>query len=174
MLNDGNLQGDEAMIRYADATEQLKTDMYRLYDHDLLKNIEMRSGHRMHHSEFIHKILNLNPTIWVEQQINFENDFGFYTDVDGKKMFLSQLTKGWMPEFSYIVLDRAELPDSQVSGWRRCIVMLLAKGAISWKQVMKTFGDCEGVNAYRWLQVTRMFRQEDCCQKVTKNLSSAT
>jgi hypothetical protein len=135
-----------------------------------LADIEKRSGQRMHHSEFVQQVLQLNPTVWIEQSINYPADCGFYTEVNGKKVFLSQFTRGWMPEFSYIILDRQELPDSQMMGWRAAIVNLLKKGGISWAQAERTFGDSEGVNSDRWSQAVRPYRQEDCCGRVAAYL----
>jgi hypothetical protein len=172
MLDDGNLRGKEAMERYTEKTLQLLTDCYHLYDHDLLKDIEMRQGQRMHHSEFVLKVTALNPTIWTEPSINFPSDSGFYTDVSGKKVFLSQFTRGFMPEFSYLILDRQELPDSQVMGWRAALVNILKRGGVSWRQVVRTFGDSEGVNSYRWQEATKIFKAENCCSKVASTLAA--
>jgi hypothetical protein len=172
MLDDGNVRGKEAYDKYVAGTAKLLFDTYTLYDHNILKNVEMRSGQRMHHSEFITKVTALNPTIWTEQQINFENDLGLYTEVDGTKVFLSQLTKGWLPEFSYIILDHQNLPDSQVMGWRAALCNILKKGGLSWRQVLRTFGDSETVNSYRWAQSTKIFRAENCCSKIASTLAA--
>jgi hypothetical protein len=169
LLNDGNLDFWESMERYTEGTERIKSREYRLYDHDILSNAKIRGGERFHHSEFIQKILDLNPTVWVESLINFPGQLGFFTDVNGKKTYLSAIGSGWLPEFSYMVNDRHELNDTEVRGWRTCLVRLLAWGAVSWEQVLDTFGDSHGFNSYRWAEATQVFRSEDCCQKVSKN-----
>ena len=169
LLNDGNLDFNDQMWRYSEGTERMKTREYRLYDHDTLSNQKMRGGERMHHSEFILKIQELNPTIWVEAQINHPGQWGLYTDVAGKKTLLCEIGSSWLPEFTYMINDRHELNETPVYGWRRSLVQLLAWGAIRWEDVLRVFGDSHGPNAYRWAEQTKVFRTEDCCRKVDRN-----
>jgi hypothetical protein len=157
------------MTRYAEGTERMKTREYRLYDHDILSNEKMPGGQGFLNSEFIRLIQEINPTIWVEALINYPGQWGFFTDVKGKKTYLSAIGSGWLPEFSYMLNDRHELNEQEVRGWRTCLVRLLAWGAIAWSDVLRVFGDSHGVNSYRWAEQTKVFRTEDCCAKVQKN-----
>ena len=76
-LGDGQLCFKEAMAK-AKEEDYKFLERYRLDDHDALKDIEARSGTRMHFAEFALKVQSIAPEIWVEQQINFPDDVGLY------------------------------------------------------------------------------------------------
>src|SRR5436853_7399374 len=105
LLGDGRLSSKESLLRYREGTERLLTDTYKLYDHDDLINLEKRRGEVMHSSELIRLVTDLNPTIWAEQQINFLDEWGFYTDINGKKTYLSAFHKDWVREFTALWMD---------------------------------------------------------------------
>lgn len=169
LLNDGRLDFRESMIRYTEGTERMKTREYRLSDHDILCNAAMRGGERMHHAEFILRVQELNPTIWVEAQINHPGQWGMYASVSGRKTLLCEIGSNWLPEFTYMLNDKHELNETPVYGWRRSLVQLLGWGAVAWTDVVRVFGDTHGPNAVRWHEATQKFRSEDCCQKVDRN-----
>lgn len=165
MLGDGrnnfqNLRNQEAEIC---VREQNRKDLqkYRWDDQQDMINLKMRRGRMMHRSELILRVKRLNPNIVVEQQINFDDCLGFYAldQVSGKKKYLSSFSKEWMPEFSYIVLDWQDIPETEVRGWRTVLVRLLKTGGLRWRQVQKEFGDPTSIiNALRWFAQTEEFR----------------
>lgn len=172
LLGDKFLRNDEALAAEVEKIEAFKRKNFTIYDEDTLKNQAMRSGEQMLAADFIYLVQEMNPTIWVEQQINFADDWGLYTEHGGKKIYLTSFRKSWLTEWSYFEMDRQQLADRRILGWRNCLVELLAKGAVEWEQVMEYFDDPYGTNAYRWQQYTAIFRNEDCCAKVEKNMEN--
>jgi hypothetical protein len=149
----------EAKLRYqAEQIEPLH-ETYRLWDHEDLKNLHKRSGIWMHSSELIYRVQKLNPRIFVEQQINYPDEWGFYGDVLGKQRYISGFNKGWLREFTAILVDQRNLQEGdELRGWRHVLLKLLSADWLTWEQVQKEFGDSEGINAYRWKMYTHQFR----------------
>lgn len=160
-VNGANLRNEDSLA-YLRAKNDKDLERFRWNDQADMTNCEKRQGRRMHRSELIRRVRSLNGSIWVEQQINFPDDLGFY-DVypphTGTPRYLSSFSKEWMPEFSYLLLDWQNIPETEVRGWRTAIVRLLKLGALSWNQVHYEFGDpTEQVNALRWYAQTADFR----------------
>lgn len=149
----------EAKIRYQEEKIEPLHDTYRLWDHADLVNLHKRSGQWMHSSELIWKVQKLNPRLFVEQQINYPDERGFYVDELGKQKYVSGFNKGWLREFSAIAVDERNLQlGDELRGWRTVLLRLLSAGIIEWNQALHAFGDSEGINAYRWNMYTQQFR----------------
>lgn len=161
---------DEALLKFKGEKIEPQLETYRLYDHRELKDFHMRSGQWIHSSEFIHRVQRLNPRLFVEQQLNFPDQWGFYVDVLGKQKYVSGFPKGWLREFTAIVVDNRNLMEGdEIRGWRHVLVRLMGLGLLSWSQVLKEFGNSEGVNADRWKKFTWPFR-EGCAARILENL----
>lgn len=149
---------EEAREQYIDNKIKPLLQLYRQSDHEWFKDFSRRKGEVMHSSDLIFAIQRLNPHIFVQQQYNFENDWGLYCSVMGRVQFLTGLPKGWLTEFSYAFVDDRDLPTEERRGWRTVLVYCLMKGAITWEQVIKTFGEpCDGFNETRWCEATAEF-----------------
>lgn len=177
VLNDSRLLGNdflpanEANARFRQEKIEPMHDRYRLGDHNDLKDLVKRAGQWMHSSELIFRVQRLNPCVYVQQQINYPDQWGFYTDVQSRLTYLSGFQKGWLREYTAILVDERNLMEGdELRGWRAVLLKLLGKGILRWEQVYKTFGDCEGVNAYRWRQHTRIFREDASNQVIHRNL----
>jgi hypothetical protein len=169
--NDAFLTHEEAAIRLRERNEQVHRG-YRLSEHDVLKDKARRGGQWIHSSEFILKVLRLNPLVWVEHQINFPDDWGFYTSVQDKKVFVCQFPKGWMREFTAIDVDDRDLGTEKIHGWRQVLVSLIGKGVLTWEQVHKAFGDAEGLNSDTWLKKTTIFRHKAGAGQIQRNITN--
>jgi hypothetical protein len=168
LLNDF-LPAKEALGRYHEEKIEPMYETYRLSDHNMLKNLYMRGGTWLHSSEFILKVQQLNPKVFVEHQINYPNEWGFYIDVLGKQKYVSGFSKGWLREFSAILVDDRNLQlGDELRGWRTVLLRLMASGVLEWKQVFRVFGDSEGINASRWRAYTQMYRENYAAQKIQK------
>jgi hypothetical protein len=149
----------ETRERYIKTKIEPILETYRLSDHDWFANFSRRRGEAMHSSDLIFRIQKLNPHIFVQQQYNYANEWGLYTSAMGRVQFLTGLTKGWLTEFSYSVVDERNLPLEERRGWRTCIIYCLMKGAITWEQVLAEFGEPQdGFNEQRWCEATVDFR----------------
>jgi hypothetical protein len=163
---------EEARERYIAEKVEPMLQMYRQSDHDWFKDFSRRRGECSHSSDFIHKLQGINPHIFVQQQYNFENDWGLYSSALGRVQFLTGLPKGWMTEFSYALVDDRDLPTEERRGWRTCLIYCLMKGAITWEQVLATFGEPQdGFNEERWMSITTDFRHGGD-EMVQRNISN--
>ena len=163
---------EEARERYI--TEQIEPTLqrYRQSDHNWFKDFSRRKGEVMHSSDLIYRLQQLNPHIFVQQQYNFENDWGLYTSALGRIQFLTGLPKGWLTELSFSIVDERDLPVEEKRGWRTVLIYCLMKGAITWEQVLAEFGEPQdGFNDYRWQEITADFRHGGD-QQVQKNIAN--
>lgn len=150
---------DAARERYIKTKIEPTLQLYRQSDHDWFKDFSRRRGECMHSSDLIFRIQKLNPHIFVQQQYNFPDDWGLYTESLGRIRFLTGLPKGWLTEFSYALVDDRDLPTEERRGWRTVLIYCLLKGAITWEQVIAEFGEPQdGLNEERWCNATAEFR----------------
>lgn len=166
------LPSGEALERYKAEKIEPALDRYRLWDHNSFRDFHRRKGQVLHSSEFILRINRLNPDIFVEQQLNFPDEWGFYLDMASGRVYLSGFPKGWMTEFSYCLVDERDLPTDEKRGWRTVLVRLMGRGALTWEQVESEFGDSEGFNSERWKIYSAPYRNADGRQIVELNLSN--
>lgn len=150
---------EEERERFIEKKIKPTLDLYRQSDHDWFKDFNRRRGIAMHSSDLIYKLQQLNPHIFVQQQINYPDDWGLYIAAIGKVQFLTGVPKGWLTEFSYALVDERDLPTEERRGWRTVLIYCLMKGAITWEQVEKEFGDPQdGFNEQRWMETTHDIR----------------
>jgi hypothetical protein len=156
------LSKEEDLLRMYEDTES-KVSKFRLPDHDDLKDEKLRSGQRLHSSDFIFKLRKLIDGL----QIREGNIPGCVALYDGRGNELKYLNAsfqlGWMPEFTFIRVDRADLMMSAASGgvqqgWRTVLLRLLNSKTLTWEQVRREFGDARGEANTRWRQETQKFR----------------
>ncbi len=164
LLGDGpngqNLRDAESEARLLELNER-DLGRYRWPDQPEMVDAERRAGQRMHHTDLLRRVTRLNPAIFAEPSLNYDDSMGFY-HVDpgsGNKRYLSCFLKGDMPEFSSIRTDWQNIPEHEVRGWRTVLVRLLSLRALTWRQVSDEFGDpVSDCNARRWYAETREFR----------------
>jgi len=177
VLHDSRLLGNdflpraEALLRYRQEKIEPMHEIYRLSDHNDLKDLVKRAGQWMHSSELIYRVQKLNPCVYVHQQVNYPDQWGFYVDVQSRLTYVSGFQKGWLREFTAILVDERNLmAGDELRGWRAVLLKLMEKGILRWEQVHRAFGDSEGVNADRWRKYTRIFREDDSQQVIYTNL----
>jgi len=164
------LPPEEALAKYQATKVEPLLDSYRLWDHNSFRDFHRRKGCVLHSSEFILRVTECNPNIFVEQQLNFQDEWGFYLDMACGPTYLSGFPKGWLTEFSYCLVDERNLPTEEKRGWRTVLIRLLGKGALTWEQVISEFGDSEGFNSERWLMYSAPYRNEDGAGAIARNL----
>lgn len=157
-LGDKRLSKEEILLQSFEQTDK-RLQQFRLDDHEELKNVEQRLGRPMSHQELIRKVTTTNPKVWAEESLADRNVMGFYTERNGEKVCLAAaFEKGWLPEFSIIFTDAADLPIKEKRGWRTVLIRLLSSGVLTWAQVLDIFGDAHGVNSKRWRYYTQRYR----------------
>ncbi len=163
----------EARERYITEKIEPTLQTYRQSDHSWFKDWSRRKGEVMHSSDLIFRLQQLNPHIFVQNQVNFPADWGLYSSALGRVQFLTGLPKGWLTEFSYAIVDDRDLPVEEKRGWRTVLVYALLKGALTWEQVLAEFGEPQdGFNEQRWAEVLADFRHGGD-QMSLRNISNA-
>jgi hypothetical protein len=171
LLGNDFLPGSEALLRYQQEKIDPLHDTYRLSDHNDLKDLIKRGGQWIHSSELIMRVQKLNACVYVHQQINYPDHWGFYVEVQSQLQYVSGFQKGWLREFTAILVDdRNLMAGDELRGWRAVLLKLLEKGILRWQQVYREFGDVDGANSHRWRQHTRIFREEASERVIYQNL----
>lgn len=65
-----------------------------------------------------------------------------------------------IPEFSHVLTDSSNLPTREVRGWRSVLISLLKQGCVSYRTVVREFGEALGYRGWRWQEQTRPWRFE--------------
>jgi hypothetical protein len=166
------LPGNIALAKYKAEKIEPQLDQYRLSDQASFKDFERRKGEVVHSSRFLHRLRQLEPRLIVQRQINFPDDWGLYIQRNGKLVFVCQVTKGWLTEFSWTTVDARNLPDVPRWGWRTVLLRLMAKGILTWDQVVREFGHSQNANSDRWWIYTEPFRNRHATGVVHRNLKA--
>lgn len=153
------LPWEEAREKYIDQKIKPMLQRYKESDHDWFRDFSRRRGECIHVSDLIFRLQKLNPHIFVQEQINFPDDWGLYSSAVGKIQFLTGLPKGWLTEFSWSLVDDRDLPLHEKRGWRTVLIYCLLKGAITWEQILSEFGEPQdGFNEARWCETVADIR----------------
>lgn len=134
----------------------------RFPDQEDFKQAERRMGKLMHSSEFIRKVLSLNRNLLYEDSISCKGEGAFYLVKAGKKTYTAANFKaGWIPEWTIIKTDTADLPTREglTYGWRTVLQRLVQQKAITLRQVRSVFGAVEqgGISGRNWHIATGKF-----------------
>lgn len=119
-----------------------KLEAYRYPDQDSFKNVEKQTGKQMWWRDLVKNVLKLNPDLFIEDSWGAPGCAGFYKMVGGeKKSTGASFRKGFIPEFTIMGADSADLVTSFTWGWRRVLIMLLKSGDLKWAQINRIWGD---------------------------------
>jgi len=131
----------EELLRLWEDTDRMISSQ-RYPDQEGFKDVKKQMGEIMHSSILIRRIQKLNANLIVEDSKSAKGNAAFYwTDGKVKKYTNASFPLGWVNEFTVIQTDAADLPVQPIYGWRAVLVRLLKFGAITWQQVLDTFGD---------------------------------
>jgi hypothetical protein len=125
--------------------EQTEKDLarQRFPDQEDFKKAERRMGKRMLHTEFIKRVLSLNKSLIYQDSKGAKGSGAFYLVQNGVLIYTGAcFRKGWLPEWTIIKTDAADLPTAEglTYGWRTVLQRLLQKKAITYRQVETVFG----------------------------------
>ena len=137
--------------QYEDTDRQLQ--QFREPDHDHLKSMVDRLGKVYMHTDFITIVQRLNNKVFPETSNADPSVVGLYYVKGRSKRFATAFDKGFVPEFTYINVDRADLmiptifeePENNIpkgfkKGWRQVLVDLMKHKLLTKKQVKEAFG----------------------------------
>jgi hypothetical protein len=162
-LGDKLLSPQEALLRAFEETDR-RLQVYRLTDHEELKDTKARFGYPLSFVELIRRVRKINPALWVEDSINMPGHCGFYRykrpkqPDDPDKEFLAAFPKEVLPEYSIVLVDKADLPIKEMRGWRTVLLRLIQQKALLLQDVLIAFGDACSISSSRWRQYTQNYR----------------
>lgn len=133
---------DELHRLWEDTDHLLESERWE--DQQDFKNAERQMGKVMHSNELVKRILKLNKNLICEDSLSMKGNASFYlVNEQGEKIYSqATFTKGWVPEFTIMYTDTADRPVYYPKyGWRCVLVRLLKRGYISYRQVLKVFGE---------------------------------
>lgn len=128
----------EAMWQDTDA----KLAAYRYPDQESFKNREKQTGKGMWSNDLVRKVLRLNRNLFVEDSVLVPGCAAFYKTVDGIKTYTgANFRKGFVPEFTIMKTDAADLPVEFLWGWRTVLMRLVKSRDLTMAQINKVWGD---------------------------------
>jgi hypothetical protein len=132
----------EELLRLWEETGK-QVEQYRYPDQDDFCNKERQMGKVLSSGELVSRILKMNKNLVVQDGNVFKQNISFYVVKDKQLQYTNAYCeRGFVPEFTIMKEDAAGLPSIYPTwGWRTVLVRLLKFGAISWQQVLDTFGD---------------------------------
>jgi hypothetical protein len=157
--------GDLLAMMYEQTDKDLARQ--RFPDQEDYKQKERRMGKRMLHTELVKRVLRLNGKLLYEDSRGVKDSGAFYlvANENGKqkKVYTGAcFRKGWLPEWTTMKTDAADLPtqDGLTYGWRTVLQRLVQKQVITYRQVAETFGEVyrNDLCGKNWANFTAAFR----------------
>ena len=143
------ISGAEALSRsYEDTDRRIAEN--RIPDQDSWKESERRIGRSMTHQALGRYVSRSNPAVVMETSLADPSCAGFYA-LDGRgKRYLVAFHKGYLPEWSIIETDKADLPVRERRGWRTVLMRLLKQRILSFRQITHIIRDHYGYSPAVW------------------------
>lgn len=151
----------EEMLKAMWQDTDAKLAPYRYPDQEQFKNAAKQTGKGIWSNQLIAQIKKLNRNLFVEDSIALPGCAAFYKTVAGEKKYTGAcFRKGFIPEFTIIKTDAADLPVEFHYGWRTVLLRLLKSGDLTIAQINKVwghvhYGDSRGKH---WAAYTAEFR----------------
>ena len=143
------IAGREALARsFEDTDRQLA--QHRLPQQDEWKECERRLGRGMTHVALFNYVRKYIHSVVMETSFNDPAVAGFYSHDTRGKRYLVAFNTGFLPEWSIITTDRADLPIKERRGWRTVLLHLLKRRAITFSQVSEIVRTHYGYTPADW------------------------
>lgn len=143
------IAGREALARsFEDTDRQLA--QHRLPQQDDWKECERRLGRGMTHAALFNYVRKYIHSVVMETSFNDPAVAGFYSHDTRGKHYLVAFNTGFLPEWSIITTDRADLPIKERRGWRTVLLHLLKRRAITFSQVSEIVRTHYGYTPADW------------------------
>jgi hypothetical protein len=158
-LGDTHLSPEEAVIREREDLIRIQSK-HRIYGQDALEDPERSAGPRLYYTEILRRIWTINPEILVRdgspgqiaiyrpkrrneydwEQFDFKQGRGWRWDHE----YVTGMAKDWLPQYSHVLIDNANLPTREIRGWRSVLIALIKAGALPYRATIREFGDPSG------------------------------
>lgn len=143
------IAGREALARsFEDTDRQLA--QHRLPQQDDWKECGRRLGRGMTHVTLFNYVRKYIHSVVMETSFNDPAVAGFYAHDTRGKRYLVAFNTGFLPEWSIITTDRADLPTKERRGWRTVLLHLLKRKAITFSQVSEIVRTHYGYTPADW------------------------
>lgn len=174
-LGDKRLNEDEAVYKLREECLN-KASANRLYKQEELENPNRAFGARIQFAEMVAKLQRLIPSMRVldgspgnvalytpRNRSEFEEaKRGWQNDRDiffMRYKYVGGFPKKELPEYSTVDVDTSLLPTKENRGWRSVLIPLIQQGLVSYRAVVKEFGDVgTDKRGWRWLEQTQKWR----------------
>jgi len=137
------LSADEAVCAKGEELERIRQPKGRKKDWDEFVDVKRRMGRVMHHSEFIQRLHQIVPTLFVAQGAQ-RNRLGLYmvrstpiSEVPEYKgperfsfscpIYIGWIEMGEMPEYEIDLVNEAQIPIGQRRGWRTVLLRMIVR-----------------------------------------------
>lgn len=132
----------EEMLKAMWQDTDAKLAPYRYPDQESFKNVEKQTGNGMWHTELVKRICKLNRYLFVEDSLLVPGSASFYTTRNNVKTYTgANFRKGFVPEFTIMKCDAADLPVDFTWGWRTVLMRLVKFGCLNMNQINRVWGD---------------------------------
>ena len=145
------MRGPKGTRRFDSTEEMLKamwqdTDAqlapYRFPDQESFKNVAKQTGKGLWSNILVKQILKAAPHLICEDCVAIPGCAGFYKVVDGEKKFTNaSFRRGFVPEFTIIKTDAADLPVEFTYGWRTVLLRLVKSRDLTMNQINRIWGE---------------------------------
>jgi hypothetical protein len=151
----------EEMLKAMWQDTDSKLAAYRYPDQESFKNAEKQTGKGMWSNTLIQAVLHMNKDLFVEDSVALPGCAAFYQTINGQKTYTGAcFRKGYIPEFTIIKTDAADLPVEFNYGWRTVLMRLVKFKALTYSQINKVWGEVHFNDARgkHWAQNIKEFR----------------
>jgi hypothetical protein len=174
-LGDKRLDPKESVAR---EREELlnKAAAARVWGQDELEQAERSLGPRMSTGDLISRIRKLNHTLKFldgikghvavyrpirpeERDIESEDHQVHADEFFNDHKYVSGFPLGELPEWGHVMLDTSNLPTREVRGWRTVLIGLIKNRAVSYRQVVKEFGEPTDKRSRLWHEQLAPYKQ---------------
>lgn len=156
-LGDKYLSPQEAAIREREELEKLTYQKYVTSEQALMEDADRSSGPRLYYTEILRRLSKINPSLLIKEGRAYnvaiyrpkrydEYDYEQFdptapTDWRWDHEYVSGMEQGWIPEWGHLLLDNAHVATNEIRGWRSVLIALVKSRAVSYRDVIKEFGD---------------------------------
>ena len=184
-LGDKHLNPEEAVIREREDLLRIESKK-KIWGQAELENTDRSAGPRLYYTEILRRLWLINPQLKVKEGVEgsvalyrtlepweYDPELPLYssegsrrTDVEKTDWFnhhkyVGGMEKGWLPEYSHVLLDTSHLATREIRGWRSVLLSLIKGKAISVEGAIEQFGDPSlDQRSGRWQEQIWEFKQQ--------------
>jgi hypothetical protein len=167
-LGDKRLSPAEAVAREREELLE-KASKKKIQGQEELEDPDRSAGPRLYYTEILRRLWKLNPEFRVEDgkdgsvaiyrpKRRDEYDWEQWDPMAPTKWrwdfeYVTGMEKGYLPEYSHLLLDSSRLATKEVRGWRSILIPCIESRAITYRGAIQEFGDpANDQRSGRWFE----------------------